>query len=90
MLSDKDTSYATFMWWLTIFSTILRIIRLIFKVLWIPFKIALIFYLIHLLGYDTEPLYAQLNNLSLGTIDWYYQSIIDFLKSLRENYKTEQ
>ena len=64
------------------FSAFLRLIRFLFKMLWIPFKIAVIFYIISKLGYDIAPIYSKLNNLSLGLIDWYLNLILDFIKSI--------
>lgn len=65
------------------FTTFIRIIKFIFKVMWIPFKIALIFYILNKLGYDITFYYNKMNNLSLGLIDWYLKLILEFIKSIK-------
>ena len=69
-----------------ILSIIIKLILIIIWLLWLPFKIALVLYLLDYLNYDIGYLYYKLNNLSLGVLDWYYRSIIDFLESLIINY----
>jgi len=64
------------------FSVFLRLIRFIFKLMWVPFKIAVIFYILTKLGYDITHLYSKLNNLSLGLIDWYLKLILEFINSI--------
>jgi hypothetical protein len=53
-----------------------RFITVIFKLLWIPFKIAFIYYIFKYFGFY---FYNILNNLSLGVIEWFYNKIIKFL-----------
>lgn len=86
ILQSKGIDLVKFLWWNISFTTTMKIIRGVFRFLWWPFKLALIFYILYQLGFDVTNLYYQINNLSMGIIDWYYQSLIDFLESLRENY----
>jgi len=67
-----------------IFSIIIKIIKLLVWLLWLPLKIAILFYILDYLNFDIN--YIKINNLSLGIIDWYYKTMIDFLESLRFNY----
>jgi len=60
---------------------------LIFKLLWIPFKLALIYYILKYLGFDLSNYFNVLNNLSLGVIDWFYKKITDFVKFFNRNDK---
>ena len=76
--TDSDNKWDNFFWIVIIFALIRRLIRVIFKLLLIPFKIAFIYYLLKYLGYDFSNLFNILNNLSLGIIDWFYQKIIKF------------
>ena len=64
------------------FTIFLRIIKFLFKIMWIPFKIAVLFYILSKLGYDITYLYSKINNLSLGLIDWYLRLILEFIKSI--------
>lgn len=72
---------------LIILALLKRFINFLFKILWIPFKIALIYYIFKYFGFDFTNLFIILNNLSLGIIDWFYHKIIDFLKLLNKNDK---
>lgn len=76
--TDSDNRWESFFWILIILTLITRFIKGLFKVLWIPFKIALIYYILRYLGYDFSNLFNVLNTLSLGIIDWFYQKIIQF------------
>jgi hypothetical protein len=69
-----------------IFSLIIKTFNLIIWFLWLPLKIALIFYILDYLNYDVSYFYHKINNLSLGIIDWYYRTLIEFLESLIINY----
>ena len=69
-----------------IFSLILKTISILVWLLWLPLKLALIFYILDYFNYDIGYLYHKTNNLSLGVIDWYYRSLIDFLESLLIKY----
>lgn len=70
-----------------IFSLILRVIELIVKLFWFPLKLAILFYILDYFNYDVSLFYYKLNNLSLGVLDWYYKTFIDFLESLTiKNY----
>jgi hypothetical protein len=69
-----------------IFSLIIKLIYFVVWLLWLPLKIALIFYILDYLGFDISYLYYKLNNLSLGILNWYYQTLIDFLESIILKY----
>jgi len=69
-----------------ILSIIIKFILILVWLLWLPFKIALVFYILDYFNYDISYLYYKLNNLSLGILNWYYRSVIDFLESLIINY----
>ena len=74
--ADVDNKWAIFFWVLILLAIIKLVIKLNFKFLLIPFKLALIFYILNYLGYDFSGLFNILNNLSLGIIDWFYNKII--------------
>ena len=57
-------------------TSFLRLIKLIFKLMWIPFKLAVIFFILNLVGFDITQTYQKINNLSLGLIDWYFKLIL--------------
>lgn len=78
--TDSDNKWDSFFWVIIILALITRLIKSLFKFLWIPFKFALIYYILKYLGYDFSNLFNILNNLSLGVIDWFYQKIINFFK----------
>lgn len=63
-------------------TSFLRIIKFIFKLMWIPFKLAVLFYILTILGFDITQIYQKINNLSLGLIDWYFKLILEFINSL--------
>lgn len=69
-----------------VFSLIIKILFFIVWLLWLPLKLAIIFYILDYLNYDISYLYHQINNLSLGILDWYYRSIIDLLESIIIKY----
>jgi len=64
------------------FSIFIRLIKFIFKLIWIPFKIAVIFFILSKLGLNITYIYTKINNLSLGLIDWYLKLILEFIKSI--------
>lgn len=57
-----------------------RFIKNLFKFLWIPFKIAFIYYLFKYLGFDLSNVFNVLNTLSLGIIEWFYNKITNFIE----------
>lgn len=69
-----------------IFSLIIKTIYFIIWLLWLPLKLSIILYILDYLNYDVTFLYYKLNNLSLGILNWYYQTLIDFLESVRYKY----
>lgn len=85
-LNVDNNNIETFFTFSLIFSIIIRVINILVWLLWLPLKIAIIFYLLDYLNYDVSYIYYKLNNLSLGTLNWYYQTLIDLLESLRFKY----
>jgi hypothetical protein len=69
-----------------VFSLLIKIVNTIIWLLWLPLKIAFIFYILDYLNYDISYLCYKVNNLSLGVLNWYYQTLLDFLESLRFKY----
>ncbi len=69
-----------------IFSLIIKVISILIWLLWLPLKISIILFILDYLNYDITYLYYKLNNLSLGTLNWYYQTLIDLLESFRFKY----
>lgn len=70
---------------LIVLAIIRRFTTIILKLLWIPFKIAFIYYVLKYLGYDFSYVFDTLNNLSLGIIDWFYHKIIHFFNLIFNN-----
>jgi len=83
--SDPENNWDSFFWTLIILALLRRFINNLFKILWIPFKIALIYYLLKYFGFDFTNLFNILNNVSLGIIDWFYKKIIKFFKLFNPN-----
>jgi hypothetical protein len=85
---DPENNWENFFWILIVLALIRRFFYFfifLFKVLWIPFKIAFIFYLLKYLGFDFSNLFNILNNLSLGVIDWFYHKITNFINLIFNN-----
>jgi len=53
--------------------------------LWIPFKIAMLYYILKYLGFDFNYFYNILNTLSLGVIDWFHDKIVKFFELFKKN-----
>jgi len=84
---EVDTNNLDFFFTISlIFSILIKIINTLTWLFWLPIKLAVIFYLLDYFNYDISFLYYKLNNLSLGILDWYYNTFIDFLESLRFKY----
>jgi len=83
--TDSDNKWENFFWILIILALFSRLISLVFKLLWIPFKIAFIYYILKYFGFDFSNLFNILNNLSLGVIDWFYHKIINFFSLIFNN-----
>lgn len=77
---DSDNNWEKFFWFLIVIALLKKFINNLFKVLWIPFKIALIYYTLKYFGYDLFNIFQVLNTLSLGIIEWFYQKIINFIE----------
>lgn len=82
---EPENNWENFFWVIIVFALVRRFINILFKILWIPFKIALIYYLLKYIGYDFTSLFNILNNLSLGVINWFYHKITDFIKYFFNN-----
>jgi len=85
--TDPDNKWENFFWVLIILALITRFVKSFFKLMWIPFKIALVYYILKYLGYDFTSTFNILNNLSLGIIDWFYNKIIKFFKIFNNDNK---
>jgi len=83
--TDSDNKWENFFWVLIILAILKRFITKLFKVLWIPFKIAFIFYILKYFGFDFSYIFNILNNLSLGIIEWFYDKITDFFNLIFNN-----
>ena len=51
-LTDKENNWEVFFWVLIILAIIRRFITTLFKLLWIPFKLAIFFYVLKYLGFN--------------------------------------
>jgi len=76
--TDSENNWESFFLIIIILAILKRFINSLFKVLWFPFKIALVFYVLKYLGFYFSNLFNILNNLSLGIIDWFFIKIADF------------
>jgi len=86
-LTDPENKLEIFFWILIILAIIKRFTLSLFKFLWIPFKVALIYYTLKYFGFDLDYIYNILNNLSLGIIDWFHEKIINFFNFFNNNDK---
>jgi len=77
--TDHENKWENFFWILIVMAIIHRVINKIFKILWVPFKLALFFYVLKYFGYDFSNLFNILNTLSLGIIEWFLTKWTDFL-----------
>lgn len=85
--TDSQNNWENFFWVLIILALIKRFTVTFFKLLWIPFKIALIYLVLKHLGFDFSYAYNVLNTLSLGIIDWFYDKLTSFLDLFNKNDK---
>ena len=76
---DSDNNWEKFFWLLIVMALLKRIINILFKVLWFPFKIALFYYLFKYFGFDLSYIFNTLNTLSLGIVYWFYIKITNFI-----------
>ena len=81
---DPENNWESFFWFIIIIAIINRFI---IKLLWLPFKLALIFYLLKYFGLDFSYLFNILNTLSLGIIDWFYVKLTNFIELIFNNKK---
>jgi len=77
--NSPENNWEIFFWVLIILAIFKRFLRTIFKVLWLPFKIAMYYYTLKYFGFDFSYAYDILNNLSLGVVDWFYNKITNFI-----------
>lgn len=80
-------NWENFFWVLIILALIKRILIKLFKFLWIPFKIAFIYYILKYFGFNFDYIFDVLNTLSLGIVDWFYQKIASFFSLFYPNDK---
>jgi len=85
-LNTENNKVDLFLKYSMVFSLFWRIINFFFNLFWIPLKLAILFYILDYLNYDISYLYHKLNNLSLGILDLYYRTLIDFLESIIIKY----
>lgn len=83
--TDPENKWENFFWFIIILALIKRFISTILNLLWFPFKIALIYYVLKYFGIDLTYLFNILNTLSLGIIDWFYHKITEFLNLVFKN-----
>ena len=79
---EPENNWENFFWVLIIIAIIKRFLNTLFKFLWIPFKVALIYYILKYFGFDfsiLNKIFNILNNISLGIVDWFYDKITNFL-----------
>jgi len=86
-LTNSENNLEMFFWVIIILAIIKRFIVTVFKFLWIPFKVALFYFILKYFGFDFNYAYNVLNNLTLGIIDWFYDKIINFLNFFNNNDK---
>lgn len=84
-LLDTDNKWENFFFLIISLALIKIFIVSLFKFLWIPFKVAFIFYLLKYFGYDFSTIFNVLNNLTLGVIDWFYDKITSFFENFNSN-----
>ena len=70
-----------------IISIILRIINTLLWTIWLPLRIAIGLFILDYLNYDVSYLYYKLNLISLGVLDLYYRTLVDFLESVINKYE---
>lgn len=85
--TDSSNKWESFFWVLILLALVKRFTVIFFKLLWIPFKIALIYYTLKYFGYDFSYVYNILNNLSLGIIDWFHDKITSFFDLIKSIWK---
>jgi len=85
--NDSSNNFEVFFWILIILAIFKRFLRTIFKLLWLPFKVAMYYYTLKYFGFDFTYAYDVLNNLSLGVIDWFYTKITNFIDLIYPNDK---
>jgi len=83
--NDPENKWDSFFWILITLALITRALKFLLKIMWIPFKIALVYYTLKYFGFDFTYVYNILNNLSLGVIDWFYEKIVNFFNSFNNN-----
>ena len=68
-LTNSENNLELFFWIIIILAIIKRFITSIFKLFWLPFKVALIYFILKYFGFDFSYAYNILNNLTLGIVD---------------------
>ena len=84
-LTDEENDLESFFWSVIILALIKRFLNKFFKILWLPFKLAMYYYILKLLGFDLTFIFKHLNNLTLGVTEWFYDKIIDFIDKFKND-----
>lgn len=84
-----DNNWENFFFMLIILALFKRFLINLFKFLWIPFKVAFIFYVLKYFGFNFYYIFNILNNLSLGIIEWFYDKITNFFENFNNNDKSD-
>lgn len=84
---NSENNLETFFWVVIVLALIKRFVMSLFRFLWLPFKIAFIYFILKYFGFNFDYAYNVLNNLSLGVVDWFYQKIITFFNLFNQNDK---
>ena len=79
----EDKNFENFFWSIIVLALLKRFTNNIFSLLWLPFKFAFYCYILKYFGYNFEYCYNVVNTLSLGTVDWFYDKITDFVNNLK-------
>lgn len=82
---NSENDWEKFFWVLIILAIIRRFITTTFKFLWIPFKVALLYFILKHYGFNFEYAYNIINTISLGIIDWFNTKITDFFNLFNNN-----
>lgn len=83
--TDSENDWENFFWIIIILAIIKRLTSTLFKLLWIPFKLAMIYYVLNYLGFDLSYIFKAINTLTLGVIDWFYDKITSFFENFNQN-----
>jgi len=83
--NEAENKWESFFWVIIILALITRFINFLFKILWVPFYIAFVYYIFKYLGLDFTYIFNVLNTITLGIIEWFYEKIIKFFEWFNNN-----